>query len=278
MADETKTEEIKQLEQVVETLEQILEVMPEDYSTLHTLYETFIKLQQPEKAFEYLDRLADFSTRTQNQEGVVFVLQQYDALEDPGSEVEGRKAQLRALLTVTPDGEPAAEESKVEGGAEAPATPDIDAEMALAWDLYQDEQLTQEEYSNVLHDLTEMSSRSVGVPLTVLHVLHDRQFSRFERLMTYLCEKTEIPIISLASYEENEDLNGVLPLKFLTQRGVLPFAAIGEDLLVAVLNPFDKARLGDAEKAAGRHCHPYLVPPNEYDERLALVKKALGAS
>ena len=51
MADETKKEEPEQLEQVVETLEQILEVMPEDYFTLHTLYETFIKLEQPEQAF-----------------------------------------------------------------------------------------------------------------------------------------------------------------------------------------------------------------------------------
>ncbi len=274
MADKIKTEEIKQLEQMVETLEQILEVMPEDYFTLHTLYETFIKLEQPEKAFEYLARLADFATRSQNEESVVFVLQQYDALEDPGSEVEGRKAQLRALLT-TLVGEPTDKELKIEGEVEAPVTQDIDAEMALAWDLYQEEQLTQEEYSNVLHDLTEMSSHAVGVPVTVLHILHDRQFSRFERLMTYLCEKSGIPIISLSSYEENEDLNDVLPPDFLTRRGVLPFAAIGNDLLVAVLNPFDKIRMRDAEKAAGQRCHSYLVPPNEYDLRLAQIKKSL---
>jgi len=274
MADETKKEETEQLEQVVETLEQILEVMPEDYFTLHTLYETFIKLEQPEKAFEYLARLADFATRSKNEEGVTFALQQYEALEDPGPEVEGRKIQLRTLRAELA-GELTDETLEVEGEAPAVAQ-DIEAEMALAWDLYQEEQLTQDEYSNVLHDLTEMSSRAVGVPVTVLHVLHDRQFSRFERLMTHLCNKSGIPIISLTSYEENDDFNEALPLDFMTRRGVLPFAGIGDDLLVAVLNPFDKMLVSKAEEASGgKRCHPYLVSPSEYDRRLAQIKKAL---
>ena len=273
MADETKKEEPEQLEQVVETLEQILEVMPEDYFTLHTLYETFIKLEQPEKAFEYLARLAGFVTRSQNEEGVNFVLQQYEALGDLGPEIEGRKAQLRTLQIKLAGESP---EQAAEAGGEAPAVAqDIEAEMVLAWDLYQEEQLTQEEYSNVLHDLTEMSSRAVGVPVTVLHVLHDRQFSRFERLMTHLCSQSGIPIISLSSYEENEEFNEALPLDFMTRRGVLPFAGIGDDLLVAVLNPFDKALVSQAEEAAEKRCHPYLVSPDEYDRRLAQIKKAL---
>ncbi len=273
MAEEAKKEESEQLEQVVETLEQILEVMPEDYFTLHTLYETFIKLEQPGKAFEYLARLADFVTCSQNEEGIHFVLQQYEALGDLDPEIEGRKAQLRALRAELA-GEPVAVASDRAGDAPAVAR-DIEAEMALAWDLYQQEQLTQEEYSNVLHDLTETSSRSVGVPVTVLHVLHDRQFSRFERLMTHLCSQSGIPIISLSSYEENEDFNEALPLDFMTRRGVLPFAGIGDDLLVAVLNPFDKMLVSQAEDAAGKQCHPYLVSPDEYDRRLTQIKKAL---
>ncbi len=274
MADEIKKEEPEQLEQVVETLEQILEVMPEDYFTLHTLYETFIKLEQPEQAFEYLARLADFTIRSQNEEGVRFVLQQYEALGDLGPEVEGRKAQLRALQAKLA-GESVDVEAKDVDEVSSESSQNLEAEMALAWDLFQEEQLTQEEYSNVLHDLTEMSSRVVDVPVTVLHVLHDRQFSRFERLMTHLCNKSGIPIISLSSYEENEEFNESLPLGFMTQRGVLPFAGIGDDLLVAVLNPFDKALVREAEETAGNRCHPYLVSPSEYDLRLSQIKKAL---
>ena len=273
MADEIKKDEPEHLEQVVETLEQILEVMPEDYVTLHTLYETFVKLQQPEKAFEYLARLADFVTHSQSVEGVNFVLQQYEAIGDLGPEVEARKAQLRVLQA-----ELAGEtvDHMPKDTAEGSAPQNMESEMALAWDLFQEEQLTQEEYSNVLHDLTEMSSRTVDVPITVLHVLHDRQFSRFDRLMTYLCNKSGVPIILLSSYEENEELNDALPLDFLTQRGVLPFASIGDDLLVAVLNPCDKTLVRDAEQAAEKRCHAYLVSPDEYDRRLASIKTVLA--
>jgi len=276
MAEKKTTDEQKQqLEQTVETLEQILEVMPEDYFTLRTLYETFIKLERPEKAFEYLARLADFVTQSQSEDGVAFVLQQYGAIEEPESAVEGRIARLRTLqmeLTGLSSGKTPTEP----GEAAAPAAQDIEAEMALAWDLYQKEQLTQEEYSGVLHDLAEMSSRVVGVPVTVLHVLHDRQFSRFERLMTYLCTQSGIPIIALSNYEENENLNEALAIDFITRRGVLPFAEIGDDLLVAVLNPFDKALVQEAESSSGRYCHPYLVSPDDYDLRLAQIKKALN--
>lgn len=275
MAEERKSEEIGQLEQMVETLEQILEVMPEDYDTLHTLYETFIKLEQPQEAMDYLARIADFSLRSENKEQALFALRQYEAIGEMGPEEEERKVQLRAMLSDQP-GEVAAESSDVQGEVPAEAAAqDLDAEMALAWDLYQDEQLTQEEYSNVLHDLTEMSSRSVGVPVTVLHVLHDRQFSRFERLMTHLCNKSGVPIINLSNFEENEECSNALPIEFLTSRGLMPFAKIGDELLVAVLNPLDKDLIRLAEQAVGAGCHPYLVSPNEYDRRLAEIKKAL---
>lgn len=275
MADTLNQDQQTQLEQMVETLEQILEVMPEDLSTLQTLYETYIKLEKPQEAFEYLDKIADFAVRSQHEEAVRFALQQYQALGDAGPEIEGRKAQLQVLLAgdasvVETIGEtPEVKETGSDVGAQ-----DLEAEMALAWDLFQDEQLTQEEYSNVLHDLTEMSSRAVGVPVTVLHVLHDRQFSRFERLITHLCEKSEVPIVSLSSYEENEDLRSVLPEEFPGKRGVLPFASVGDDLLVAVLNPFDKTRLRSAESESGRACHPYLVAPDDYDRRLDQLRKA----
>jgi hypothetical protein len=153
----------------------------------------------------------------------------------------------------------------------------IEPEMALAWDLFQDEQLSQEEYSSVLHDLTEMSSRDVSVPVTVLHVLQDRNFSRFERLMTHLCLKSGTPIIALGQFEERAELRDVLPLDFISRHGALPFGRVGGDLLLAVLNPLDKELVRHASELAGRRCHPYLVAPHDYDQRLAKICKGLAS-
>jgi hypothetical protein len=261
-----------ELQQNAALLEQILEVMPDDLFTLRALYETSLKLELPEKAFDCLKRLDDGARAAQNGAMIVFVLNQYASIADELPEARKRMERLQALQlesdltdTVLPAKPAAGRKSGIE------------SEMALAWELFQDEQFSQEEYSNVLHDLSEMSSREMSVPVTVLHILHDRNFSRFERLMTHLCQKSGVPIMALSQFDEREELRAALPLDFISRHGALPFARVGGDLLLAVLNPMDKELIRRAEEMAGCRCHAYLVVPQEYDQRLAQIKKALAA-
>jgi hypothetical protein len=269
MSEQTSARE--ELQQTAAMLEQILEVMPDDFFTLRSLYETFLKLEQPEKAFDCLKKLDDSARVTQKPEMISFVLSQYASIVDEMPDVQKRMDRLHELQLVSELLTDTAVSAKPRSGRNT----GIDSEMALAWDLFQDEQLTQEEYSNVLHDLTEMSSRDVSVPVTVLHILHDRNFSRFERLMTHLCQKSRVPIMALSQFDEREELREVLPLDFISRHGALPFARVGDDLLLAVLNPMDKELLRRAGELAGHPCHAYLVSPQEYDQRLAQIKKAL---
>jgi hypothetical protein len=261
----------QELQQTAAMLEQILEVMPDDSFTLRALYETSLKMEMPEKALDCLMRMDDLARSSQNSELIRFVLEQYDSVADELPDVHQRMDRLRAAQEgFSPSAVPAAQPSGGRG-------PGIESEMALAWDLFQDEQLSQEEYSSVLHDLTEMSSREVSVPVTVLHILHDRNFSRFDRLITHLCQKSGVPVMALSQFDEREELREVLPLEFICHNGALPFAQVGGDLLLAVLNPLDKELIRRAAELSGRRCHPYLVTPQEYDQRLAQIKKALKA-
>jgi hypothetical protein len=253
-----------ELQQNAALLEQILEVMPDDLFTLRALYETSLKLELPEKAFDCLKRLDDGARAAQNGAMIAFVLNQYESIADELPEVRKRMERLQAL--------------QLESDLKAPGRKSgIESEMALAWELFQDEQFSQEEYSNVLHDLSEMSSREINVPVTVLHILHDRNFSRFERLMTHLCQKSGVPIMALSQFDEREELREALPLDFISRHGALPFARVNGDLLLAVLNPMDKELIRRAEDLSGCRCHAYLVVPQEYDQRLAQIKKALAA-
>lgn len=261
----------EELQQTAAMLEQILEVMPDDLFTLRALYETSLKLELPEKAFEALTRLDDGARAANNAEMIAFVMNQYESVADDIPEVRKRIERLQELKTGT-DLTSGVNPVKPSGGRKT----GIDSEMTLAWELFQDEQLSQEEYSNVLHDLTEMSSRNVSVPVTVLHILHDRNFSRMERLMTHLCQKSGVPIIMLSQFEEREELREALPLDFISRHGALPFAQVGGDLLLAVLNPMDKDLIHRAGDLAGRRCHACLVSPQDYDQRLAQIKKALA--
>lgn len=261
----------EELQQTVTMLEQILEVMPDDLFTLRALYETSLKLERPEQALDCLKRLDNAARAAQNGPIITFVIQQYESVVDEMPELRKRIDRLQEMQEVVILQDVPAVDSRLPAGRKG----GIESELALAWDLFQDEQLSQEEYSNVLHDLTEMSSREVSVPVTVLHILHDRNFSRFERLMTYLCQTSGVPIIGLSQFDEREDLREVLPLDFISRHGALPFATVGDDLLLAVLNPLDKELVEKAGTLAGRHCHAYLVSPQEYDQRLAQIKKAL---
>jgi tetratricopeptide (TPR) repeat protein len=261
----------EELQQTAAMLEQILEVMPDDFFTLRSLYETFLKLEEPEQALECLKRLDDGTRAAQNPEMITFVIHQYESIVEEMPELRKRIERLQELQTATN-----LTRSETPAKPSAQRKSDVDSEMALAWELFQDEQLSQEEYSNLLRDLTEMSSHTAtGVPVTVLHILHDRNFSRFERLMTHLCQKSSVPIITLSQFEEREEFREVLPLNFISCRGALPFAQVGDDLLLAVLNPQDKELVRQAEELAHRRCHAYLVSPQEYDQRLAQIKKAL---
>jgi hypothetical protein len=261
----------EELQQTAAMLEQILEVMPDDFFTLRSLYETFLKLEEPEQALECLKRLDDGTRAAQNPEMIAFVIHQYESIVEEMPELRKRIERLQELQTATD-----LTRSETPTKPSAQRKSDVDSEMALAWELFQDEQLSQEEYSNLLRDLTEMSSHTnAGVPVTVLHILHDRNFSHFERLMTHLCQKSGVPIIMLSRFDEREEFREVLPLDFISCRGALPFAQVGDDLLLAVLNPQDKELIRQAEELAHRRCHAYLVSPQEYDQRLAQIKKAL---
>ena len=264
----------EELEQTATMLEQILEVMPDDLFTLRALYETSLKLEHPEKAFAALAQLDEQARAAQNIDMIDFLLSQYEMIAHDSTEMQGRIARLKEIRTVAgmmtdaavAAAEPVLPNKSAEGGGR------LDAEMALAWDLFQDEQLTQDEYSNVLHDLTDMSSNQMGVPVTVLHILNDRQFSRMERLVTHLCQKNDMPIMVLSQFEGNEEIGRQLPLDFTSSKGALPFAQVGDELLLAILNPLDKELLEEAQTLSGKRCHPYLVTPDEYDLQLGKIK------
>lgn len=254
-------------------LEQILEVMPQDVEAIKALYNAYAQGGHSDRAFSYLGRLVEVVLGGEDPEVVSFVRQELPRYEDEfPSEVA---AQIARLRTMASDGGGAASSP-----TEAPVHEEIDIaeELALAWRLYEEEQLTQEEYSSVIHDLTEVSSRDVEVPVTVLHVLNDRGFTQMNRVMSHISSRAGVPYVNLASYELNESLAGVMPLRVSIRDGAIPFSFLGNDLLIGVLNPFNSAVQEKVESLTGHRCHAYLVGPDEYDAALARLKKLAAAN
>lgn len=257
-------------------LEQILEVMPHDSDALKALYSAYDKAGQDLQAFEYLNRIVDIYVHNGDKELLPFIQKELERHESKNpSEVAAQKTRVRMASgseTVSKDAEAPADTAR-----QAPAGPgkkdaDISEELALAWRLYEENQLSQDEYSSVLHDLTEVSSKELDVPVSVLHVLFDRSFTQMNRIMNYLSSRSGVPCISLSCFEFSDEIAEALPLGMAAHEGALPFAFLGNDLLVAVLNPFNHMLADKIESVSGQRCHTYLVEPEDYDLALGRLR------
>ncbi|MFH0879690.1 MAG: hypothetical protein V2A34_08255, partial [Lentisphaerota bacterium] len=154
-------------------------------------------------------------------------------------------------------------------------TVDITNELALAWNLLQAGELTQEEYSNVVHDLSENSSKNIQVPVSVLHVLHDRGYKNQERIMKFLVKDSGLPFVPLMGFDMQKETCKLLPLNFSRHQGAIVFESMGTDLLVAVLNPYDTSLKAEIKNITGRLCHFYLCSAEEYDHTLDRIRKLI---
>ena len=116
------------------------------------------------------------------------------------------------------------------------------------------------------------------MPVSVLHALHDRSYKGYDKVIAYLSRSSGLPIIPITGFELMPAAYNLLPLEFMTQRGAICFEIMGQDALIAVLNPFDKELQEDVRRAMGtRRGHFYLVSSADYDAVLMNIRKALKA-
>lgn len=261
-----------ELAETVAMLEQILEVMPQDMMTLKALYNAYVQHDMRKKAFDYLCRIADVASSEMDQEAVAFAAEQFESFREEFPDVvAGRLAQL--CPSSSSGGSSVS--SDTDGGAQEDGV-DISEELSFAWRLYEDDQLSQDDYSGVLHDLTETSSKDLDVPVSVFHVLSDRAYANINRIISYCAVKSGTPCISLSDFDIDEGMAKVFPLEVCARDGVMPFGYIGKDLMVAVLNPFNSSLIARVEQLTGLRCHPYLVMPEEYDAKLKWIRDILS--
>lgn len=258
---------------VIAAFEQILEAVPNDRLALETLFDAYRQIGDLATALGYLVRLGQTAADDGDKESAPDLISKLNSIGGSSPEAQQTIARLEKLLERKH--EPTAASRAAENKRKAV---DITPELALAWNLTQAGELSQEDYSNVVHDLSENSSRNVEVPITVLHVLHDRAFKNIDKVMNFLSTDSGLPILNLSSFEVQKDAYKALPIEVMMHRAALPFEAMGEDLLVAILNPYDTELQEDMRRVTGRKCHFYLVTSETYDACLAGIRKAMDYS
>ncbi len=284
MADQTDTTRLSSPEEeiwiTISAFEQILEAMPADRTSLEALAGAYEQIGDHVRAKDYFLRLAEVVLgEGDHVAGAQLARHLAPYREDPG--VRDICERLETLVAVAPpmDGAIVADRKPV---AKAPVphvepvmeeTFNLGDELAFAWSLLENTLLTQEEYSNLVHDLTEMATNEKGGTISTLHVLEFRKFSGMERVMGAVSRDCGTPIISLSLFDVPQSAVDLLPFEFMFRRGALVFDQIGPELLVVVMNPHDRNLRKRVEDITRRKCHFYICLPSDFDRVVNRIRE-----
>jgi hypothetical protein len=264
----------------IATFEQIVETLPNDRVSLEALSSAYEQVGDLARARDYLVRLVNVLVDAGDHEAAGLFQERLllHAATDP--EAKAAETRLEALLV---SGKPAPREFDLTGELSVGTTgkqEEVDlrsshvaAELSYAWSLFQADQLTQEEYAQVAQDLSEVSASNAAVTVSVLHVLHDRASRNLDRVLAYSAQDAAMPVIPLILFEVPEATMDLLPADFIVRYGVMVFALLGNDALVIILNPQNKALKKKVEQMLNRRCHFYLATPADFDALLEKRKK-----
>ena len=126
-----------------------------------------------------------------------------------------------------------------------------------------------------MEDLSRLIADERQTTISLLHVLTDRAFTGIDRILRRMATASKVPFLALENFETRKvDLGGV-PTDYLLRQGALPFETLGEEHLIALLNPLDAELQRELAALLGRRCHFYLVTAEAFD---AAVKKLFPAA
>ncbi len=257
MAEETEPPKFDaRLEEGVAYLEQMLEIMPDDRSTLEFLVVAYEQLNQHEKGQKALVSLTKLLIKegdTSALEGLLPRLQASDY--EPAKVLALRVARLTAPAPdLTP--EKPRELTAVEK-AEVTAKDAIAAELALADLLKEGGVLTDEQHSGLRAQVESMPTDGRVFLISAIQILEKENVSLAEQAIEFLADRCGTPPVPLGAFGVNRQLIRSYPEELVRFRGVVPFAKLGKFTLVVTLGPTDE-RLRAAVEAVGP-CRFYLA-------------------
>ena len=266
---------IEEVRGAISAFEEILHAMPNDRVALETLYEGYLMLNQSEQAAKFLVRLTNTMLEENDNAAVAELMPALRKHAQADADVAAILDQVETRLGTKPSSEKTEASSETPGESNTPAPKqelnanDITAELSMAWNIMQGQVFSEDEYSEVVHDLSELCSKQLNVPVSVLHVLADRTSANLEKIIQFVARDTNTPFIKLSRYDLDPTLLPYqLPEKTSHHRGALVFETMDGNAMVAILNPYDLQLLEHVTSELNCDCHFYITSAQEYDQAL----------
>lgn len=272
----------------IAAFEQILDAIPNDHVALEALVNAYEMVGEQAKACNYIVKLGNLLVEQGDIEAALALVDKLKQFGKANPEavktialIEEARLNRTALVpptaktqaTALPDATPVVRE-KIEV---VKRTSNVADELSFAWHMLQSKIITQDEYSTVAQDLTEMSAGEAKVTVSVLHVLHDRGLRNLEAVIAFSAKDTGTPAVSLSVFDLQKSVVTLLPLDFSIQRGVLVFEVLGATALVALLNPYNTKLREDVKALLEQKCHFFITLPSDFDNAISKFKSFLEA-
>ncbi len=269
------------LHEAIGFFEQMLQTMPGDRTSLEFLSVAYDQTGQNEKRRECLIRLADTLLLEKDYDNAQVIAGYLSAFMDyppalaavervaeqiQGQVLEGatRREMQGVRGTVTMPGQTASVSYDASADVHALSHSAAAAEMDLVWIWKDREYLPKEACMDVMHFLTDLPVTDCPVLISAFALLDEKHPEWTERLMETMQRASELPPIPIELFEVQPAAAKLLPSAVVQIKGVLPFALLGDEVLVALLNPLSKELQDEVAARVNKKCHFFLAYPKAW--------------
>ncbi|MCQ2390240.1 MAG: hypothetical protein MJ240_02350 [Kiritimatiellae bacterium] len=283
MAEETPKFDPK-LEEGIAYFEKMLQLMPDDRTTLEFLCVAYEQIGEKEKQRKALCSLAGVLIKEKDLESADRIAERLAEYHTPDAQAAVLRVRAAHAQTAprpspaqaTVAAEPAAAHAAPSETPAAAAAPSRDAYVHIALkaqgeliNLLAQRHVIDEGFVPTLRQrLAELAEAPGCFLISALAILEKENTAIAENVAAYLADTAGTPPIPLEAFDLQGEFPRMLPELMVRIRGVMPFAKLGDTLLVAVLDPLDTTLKQEIETALNQPCRFYLAHPRTMEEIL----------
>ena len=262
---DAENSEDNNIEQTITSFEGILQVFPEDVGALESLFVAYQQAGRNEDALEKGFKLAEMLSQQEEYRRVAEITRRILEIDPDNEKAQALLSNAESELADAGGGVIAAESTGAEteqGEKKLQIEPSISTEIDLGWFLLQDGYISQDQYEKAVSALTESRMRH-GSKSCVSFLLELSYLDGVEidKILGFLAYRSNTPYIDLSRFELNGEVTGLIPPDKCRSLGVLPFAQLRDEVMVAILNPFHDTLISSLTDFLDEKPHFYLCKP-----------------
>lgn len=276
------------MSEAIAYFEEILQNIPGDRTSLEFLALAYEKTAQPEKRRDVLITLAETLLKEKEFEKAQLVAEYLNGYpEHPlARQVVARVNQATGRVSLARSGR-SGTRTAVVGAGKSPFMPQFQdhirenqalshaisaIEIEMVWFWQKEELLPEALCMNIINMLADLPSPEAPKLLSALALLDTIDPEQSELVLERTLRGYPMPVLAPEIFEPQSTAVDTLSRNFITICGVLPFATIGDELLVAVLNPVSEVLRQEVMARTDRPCHFFATLPTQWQAAYEKLK------